>query len=319
MNNKLGKTFLFASMFLLFLAFSLSAQTAQKMEDLLGKESINYGEASSFALEASEKAVLDNPNEAFQAAFSAEMLPKNIDASSSAELDGISLLLMKAFDLKGGLFYMIFQNPHYAYRELVYKDVIQGKSDPEMAVSGEEFLFMINRILSMMEDDSEYTETEPILANTEEAAPTAQEELAEEINAQLEIQQVSDTRARVTAQGVTISLSNIQFLADSAELTEGEKAKIGEIAQILNNVPERNLLVAGHSALSGSAEGQIDTSYERAQTVANYLISLGVRDRAEVMIQGFGSEQPIADNETPEGMALNRRVEITILLIAGTR
>jgi hypothetical protein len=136
---------------IMFFAFPLSAQTAQKMENLLNQDVITWQDAAIFALEASEKAVLDNPHEAFQFASSSEFLPQKIEASQNASLDGISLLLMKAFDLKGGLFYSIFKNSHYAYRELVYKDIIQGKSDPEMTVSGQEFLFMINRILAIKE------------------------------------------------------------------------------------------------------------------------------------------------------------------------
>jgi outer membrane protein OmpA-like peptidoglycan-associated protein len=320
MTNKLGNTLLFASVFLFFLAFPLSAQTAQKVENLLNQEEISWQDAAIFALEASEKAVLDNPYEAFQFASSAEMLPKNIEASNLAKFDGISLLLMKAFDLKGGLFYTIFKNSHYAYRELVYKDIIQGKNDPEMTVSGQEFLFMINRILAITENNSQTVALEPEIVQVQaEPVQTEQEKLAEEINIQLETQQVMNTRARVTEEGVTISLNNIQFLANSADLTDSEKAKIGEIAEILKNVPERNLLVTGHTALAGTADDQVDTSYERAQSVANYIISLGTRTRAEVMIQGFGSERPIADNDTEEGKSLNRRVEITILLITGTK
>ncbi len=303
MRNRVGKTVLltvmFAVLFVLPLSARLSAQTAQKVEDLLNQEAVSWAGAAYFALEAAEKAVLDSPDEAFQFASSQSWLPKNIEASSRARLDGISLLLMRAFDLNGGLFYTLTKNSHYSYRELVYKKVIQGKTDPEMAVSGQEFLFMISRILAIKEADLE--------------------KLAEEINAQLESQHISGARANVTTEGVTISITNIQFLANSAELTDPEKDKIREIAEILKTVHGQNLLVAGHTALAGTSADQMQTSIERAEAVADYLVSLGVRNREEIVVQGHGADRPIADNATAEGMALNRRVEITILLRAGNR
>ena len=54
-------------------------------------------------------------------------------------------------------------------------------------------------------------------------------------------------------------------------------------------------------------------SIERARVIAEMLVALGVRKPEEIIIVGYGAERPIADNSTPEGMARNRRVEITIL------
>ena len=110
-----------------------------------------------------------------------------------------------------------------------------------------------------------------------------------------------------------IMLSNIQFLGDSAELLESEKVKLREIAEILKTIPDQKVMVAGHTALSGTEAGRNAVSLGRAQAVANYLISLGARGPDDIIAVGYGSERPIADNSTPEGMAANRRVEITIL------
>ena len=54
-------------------------------------------------------------------------------------------------------------------------------------------------------------------------------------------------------------------------------------------------------------------SEERASAVAEYLIGLEVRDRFHVFTQGFGATRPVATNQTEEGKAKNRRVEITIM------
>ena len=139
-----------------------------------------------------------------------------------------------------------------------------------------------------------------------------QEALAAQINLQIEAFQITDTSARVTDEGITISLSNIQFLANSAQLPESEQRKLRDIAKILEDIPGR-ILVTGHTALAGSEEDRLRTSLERASAVAAFLVLIRARDVDEILAQGFGSQRPIADNSTPEGMALNRRVEITII------
>ncbi|WP_288568541.1 OmpA family protein [uncultured Treponema sp.] len=114
-------------------------------------------------------------------------------------------------------------------------------------------------------------------------------------------------------KGLTIAIENIQFEPDSAILLESEKIKIQQIAKILENWPDNDILVTGHTALAGTEKMRKILSEERASTVAEYLIGLNVRDRFHVFTQGFGAERPIATNRTEEGKARNRRVEITIM------
>jgi len=125
----------------------------------------------------------------------------------------------------------------------------------------------------------------------------------------LDLQDVSVTKSE---KGLTISVENIQFKPNSAELLESEKQKIDKIAKIIENYPN-DLLISGHTALSGTAESCQILSEERADSVANYMIKTGVRDKYHIYTQGFGARVPIASNATKEGMAKNRRVEITIL------
>ena len=93
----------------------------------------------------------------------------------------------------------------------------------------------------------------------------------------------------------------------------GERPKLDILAEILMRYPDRDILVEGHTALAGTPEGRDALSRERAQVVADFLFERNVRQPERVVIRGFGSERPIADNSTQEGMARNRRVEITIL------
>ena len=76
---------------------------------------------------------------------------------------------------------------------------------------------------------------------------------------------------------------------------------------------EVDILVSGHTALAGTEKVRQLLSEERADAVAEFLIALGVRDRAHIFTQGFGATKPVAPNNTEAGKARNRRVEITIL------
>jgi outer membrane protein OmpA-like peptidoglycan-associated protein len=146
--------------------------------------------------------------------------------------------------------------------------------------------------------ESEYMDKEKIAAG-----------IIDEIN-RLDI---SDVNVRVVEDGIAISLEDIGFYPDSDELLPGEAEKIERIAGILLQYPDRDIMIAGHTALAGTSEGRMQLSIERAQAVADYLLSKKVRAADRMVIRGFGAERPIADNSTPEGMHKNRRVEIILL------
>ncbi|MFQ3547669.1 MAG: OmpA family protein [Termitinemataceae bacterium] len=146
-----------------------------------------------------------------------------------------------------------------------------------------------------------------------EAKPMNRDAIAKEITRDIIDKGIANTTVRVVPEGITISLENIQFEADSAILLPTEKAKLEQIAEILKRYPDRDILIGGHTALAGTAEGRAKLSQERAATVADYLIRLGARRSEQVIVRGFGAERPVADNSTEEGRQRNRRVEITIL------
>jgi outer membrane protein OmpA-like peptidoglycan-associated protein len=127
------------------------------------------------------------------------------------------------------------------------------------------------------------------------------------------VEGLKDVTVTSDERGVTISLENIQFVADSARLLPGEDAKIQSIAEILSGIPDHDILISGHTALAGTATARASLSRERATVVAEMLIALGARDPEEVTVIGYGAEKPVADNYTEAGRARNRRVEITIL------
>lgn len=152
-------------------------------------------------------------------------------------------------------------------------------------------------------------------ANAEviEAEALNRTETAENIKNKLKEQGYEDTVVREDEDGVTISIENIQFSADSAVLLNSEKKKLQAIADIIGEYRDRDLLITGHTALAGTETGRQLLSEQRARAVADFILSAGVKEENELVIRGMGARQPIADNDTEAGMRRNRRVEITIL------
>jgi len=124
---------------------------------------------------------------------------------------------------------------------------------------------------------------------------------------------LSDISIREDPEGITITMEDIQFQAETAVMLPGEEAKIDRIAELLLRFPDRDILVGGHTALAGTADGRLRLSTERAAVIADRLISRNVRTADRVVVRGYGALKPVADNDTEEGMRRNRRVEITIL------
>ena len=142
---------------------------------------------------------------------------------------------------------------------------------------------------------------------------TATEENLKDVQEKITQMGLRDVSVTKSENGLTISMENIQFKPDSAELTESEMAKIRKIAAILQAYPDNDLLVSGHTALAGTENARQQLSEARAESVADFLVGLGVREKNRVFTRGFGARVPIASNQTEEGKAKNRRVEITIL------
>ncbi len=123
---------------------------------------------------------------------------------------------------------------------------------------------------------------------------------------------LTDISVKKGDKGLTISLDNIQFEPDSDVLMESEKLKLQKLGDLLKQY-SNDLLITGHCADRGTAAARQKLSEERAEAVASYLIKLGVRDQYHIFTQGKGSKEPVASNNTEEGRAKNRRVEITIM------
>ncbi len=110
-------------------------------------------------------------------------------------------------------------------------------------------------------------------------------------------------------QGATIVLRGVNFHTDSDKLTDESTAILDRVARTLSAHPEIKVEVAGHTDSDGDAAYNKDLSQRRANAVMAYLASKGVK-AGNMRAKGYGEEQPITSNDTPEGKAMNRRVEL---------
>ena len=142
--------------FLLLIPVLVSGQTAAEMERLIETGAVSYGQAARFVLEAADVPGFSGASsaaDAFRYAADNKWLPRKASAGDEASLQGVALLVMESFGIKGGIFYSIFKNSHYAYRELIYKDIIQGRTDPQMTIAGDYLLFLIGKSLDYTEGE----------------------------------------------------------------------------------------------------------------------------------------------------------------------
>src|SRR3546814_8069454 len=111
--------------------------------------------------------------------------------------------------------------------------------------------------------------------------------------------------------------SAITFAFDRYDIQPQFQDTLNEVALTLSAYPSTYIDVYGHTDSVGTDAYNMTLSQNRAQSAANYLSARGVA-AARIATQGFGESQPIASNDTEQGRAANRRVEIRIDPIQNT-
>ncbi|HEX4871687.1 MAG TPA: OmpA family protein [Nevskiaceae bacterium] len=111
-----------------------------------------------------------------------------------------------------------------------------------------------------------------------------------------------------------LTLRGVNFLNNSAELTEDSRGVLAEVADALRGQPDVQIEIAGHTDSIGDETYNLILSEQRAQSVRQFLIARGV-DGTRLTAQGYGEFQPVASNELPEGRNANRRVEFKVIVI----
>jgi outer membrane protein OmpA-like peptidoglycan-associated protein len=137
--------------------------------------------------------------------------------------------------------------------------------------------------------------------------------IADEVQQKIDSSNLSEVTVSVDEQGVKIVTTGLLFAADSAKLTPEITKQLDELGEILKSYDGHQVLVEGHTANVGDEKSIQLLSEQRAQAIADYLINLHDIKMNKTTVVGLGASQPVATNDTKEGRAKNRRVEITIL------
>ena len=131
---------------------------------------------------------------------------------------------------------------------------------------------------------------------------------AEEMKAQ-----VKDVKIERVDEGIDIRFdSALLFDFGKSTLRAETKTNLDKLGEILQKYPETNIIVEGDTDSVGSEEFNQKLSEQRAEAVANYLISINVSHK-RLMTVGYGETRPTDTNLTEEGRQANRRVEIAII------
>ncbi|MFM4717757.1 OmpA family protein [Aeromonas bivalvium] len=117
---------------------------------------------------------------------------------------------------------------------------------------------------------------------------------------------------RLTEEGWTLDLSNrVLFANDVGRLSDQTRGTVEKLADSLQLVGLNRVRIEGHTDTNGPADYNQRLSLTRAQSVADVMVAAGMKP-GDLIIQGRGEVEPIADNKTREGRAQNRRVSIVV-------
>ena len=159
-------------------------------------------------------------------------------------------------------------------------------------------------------------------ADAEIAAQEQARKLAEEQKAQA-LREKQELRAKLleqfnrvlpttdTSRGLVVNMGDVLFDTGKADLRQQAQIALAKLTGIVLNYPSLKLAIEGYTDSTGTPEFNQKLSEKRAGAVQDYLVSQGL-GAGSLSAQGFGENDPVADNKTAEGRQKNRRVEIVV-------
>lgn len=124
--------------------------------------------------------------------------------------------------------------------------------------------------------------------------------------------QLENLQLRQTESGVVVTLGDVLFQSGETDLRAEAMDSLVEVVDLLQSEPDKKIRIEGHTDSTGNEETNLRISQQRADSVLTALVSLGV-DAERITSAGMGQDFPIATNETDDGRAQNRRVDVILL------
>jgi len=113
-------------------------------------------------------------------------------------------------------------------------------------------------------------------------------------------------------EGILVTFDGgLLFDFDSSALRPEARNRLGRLVQSMSDMPNVDILVAGHTDSVGSEDYNYDLSLRRARSAVDYLASQGI-DRSRLRMAGLGESEPVATNDTEAGRQQNRRIEVAV-------
>jgi OOP family OmpA-OmpF porin len=219
------------------------------------------------------------------------------------------------------------ESPALAEARSVY---LEAAGDPQVSEHAPVALHEANQALQraerMQEEEGDEAEAEHqayvVRQRVQLARARAQEQMArtevEQVGARrtetlLEAREreLEELRARPTERGLVVTLGDVLFEFDRAELKPGSMRQLEQLASLLRQHPERRVAIEGHTDSIGDTDYNVRLSERRAEAVRGFLVRQGV-DPARIVTRGYGQAFPVASNETEAGRQQNRRVEVVL-------
>ncbi len=122
----------------------------------------------------------------------------------------------------------------------------------------------------------------------------------------------AELKAKQTERGFELTLSDVLFEFDKANLKPGSARSLTSVAEFLKENPGRKITIEGYTDNLGSDAYNLALSQRRAESVRDFLVQNGV-SAGRITARGLGEEYPVASNETQAGRQQNRRVQIIIV------
>lgn len=158
--------------------------------------------------------------------------------------------------------------------------------------------------------DAEARRSSQQLAQAQQQLQQTREQLTQSEQEVL-AQQAQLAEARESPRGLVLTLGDVLFDSGRSELKSGADRTLQQLVDFLRQNPERRIVIEGFTDSVGSEALNMELSERRAQAVREALVRRGApTDRIEA--HGYGEGFPVAENTSPGGRQLNRRVEIIV-------